>query len=114
MEPGVSGRRALMLARALLLNEPTASLDLRFQHEILDGARRLAVEHGLAVAVVTHDPNLAAAYADDVLLLQHGAVAYAGPMSGLGAGDLARAYGLTVDRIEAPGGGRLFAWRPAA
>ncbi|MGE0715290.1 MAG: ATP-binding cassette domain-containing protein [Alphaproteobacteria bacterium] len=99
--------------RALLLDEPTSSLDLRYQHEILAAARRLARDHGVAVAAVTHDPNLAVAYADDVLLLRPGEVEYSGRADGLAAGHLSAAYGIAVDGIDRPGG-RMFAWRPAA
>ena len=53
----------------LLLDEPTTFLDLRYQVEILDLVRDLADEHGVAVGVVLHDLNQAAAVADRVVLL---------------------------------------------
>ena len=54
----------------LLLDEPTTFLDLRYQVEILDLVRDLADEHGVAVGVVLHDLNQAAAVADQVVLLR--------------------------------------------
>ncbi len=58
-------------ARYLFLDEPTASLDLAHQHLTLQTARQFA-ENGTAVLVVLHDLNLAAQYADKVLILQNG------------------------------------------
>lgn len=61
----------------LLLDEPTAHLDLAHQHKTLLLARRLASE-GLAVLSVLHDLNLAATYADRVMLMHHGRLMAAG------------------------------------
>ena len=61
----------------VLLDEPTAALDLRHQERVLRGARRIAAE-GAAVIVVLHDLNLAAAHADRILMLESGKVAAEG------------------------------------
>ncbi len=61
----------------LLLDEPTASLDLAHQHLTLQQARQMAAR-GLAVLVVLHDLNLAARYADRLLLLHEGRVSAQG------------------------------------
>ena len=58
----------------LLLDEPTTFLDLRYQIEILDLIRDLADDHGVAVGVVLHDLNQAAAVADRIALLDEGHV----------------------------------------
>lgn len=58
-------------ARYLLLDEPTAALDPAHQQLTLEIARRKA-RAGLGVLVILHDLNLAARYADYVLLLQQG------------------------------------------
>nr|ART40100.1 K419 [uncultured bacterium] len=55
----------------LLLDEPTASLDLKYQERAMQITRRLAAE-GACVIVIIHDLNLAAAYADRIALLHHG------------------------------------------
>jgi iron complex transport system ATP-binding protein len=55
--------------RVLLLDEPTSNLDLRFQHELLRLVHRLTRQEGLAVVLVLHQINLAAAVADVMLLL---------------------------------------------
>ena len=58
----------------LLLDEPTTFLDLRYQVEILDLMRELADTDDIAVGVVLHDLNQAAAVADEVVLLSAGRV----------------------------------------
>ena len=62
----------------LLLDEPTASLDLRHQLEILDVLTEL-VHSGVTVLAVLHDLNLAATYCATVILLKDGEVYAAGP-----------------------------------
>lgn len=68
-----------ILARALaqepevlLLDEPTAHLDLKYQVGILELARELAHQRGLAVVVTLHDLNQASQYADRIALLARG------------------------------------------
>ncbi len=57
----------------LLLDEPTSALDIEHQHNTLSLAKRKA-EQGACVIVVLHDLNLAAQYADRIILLQKGHV----------------------------------------
>jgi iron complex transport system ATP-binding protein len=59
--------------RLLLLDEPTSALDLKYQHQLLTLARALAARD-TAVLVVLHDLNLAARYADRLLMLADGRV----------------------------------------
>ena len=61
----------------LFLDEPTASLDIGYQIALLRLVRTLAHE-GVGVLVVLHDLNLAAAFADQVILLKGGRVVQAG------------------------------------
>ena len=56
-------------ARWLLLDEPTAALDLAHQHHAMRLLRQWAAEQGVGVVAVIHDLNLALRYADDVLVL---------------------------------------------
>src|SRR5204863_2649466 len=65
--------------RVLLLDEPTAHLDLTHQVQLLDLLKRLQAERGLALVLVSHDLNLAAEYADRLLLLAAGRVRAEGP-----------------------------------
>ncbi len=59
--------------RALVLDEPTASLDVRHEMELFELFRRL-VDEGLAALVITHHLNLAARFADRIILLDRGVV----------------------------------------
>ncbi|MEO8140391.1 MAG: ABC transporter ATP-binding protein [Gemmatimonadota bacterium] len=58
--------------RLLILDEPTASLDIRHEMEVFELARGLAGQ-GIATLLVTHHLNLAARYADRLILLHQGA-----------------------------------------
>ena len=96
----------------LLLDEPTTFLDLRYQVEILDLVRDLADEHGVAVGIVLHDLNHAAAVADRVVLLQKGEVVAAGdPVDVFTPECLTAAYGIEVDVAVDPATG-LVTTRP--
>ena len=64
--------------RALVLDEPTASLDIRHEMAILELLREWA-DGGMTVLVVTHGLDLAARFADHMLLLSRGRVAAEGP-----------------------------------
>jgi iron complex transport system ATP-binding protein len=72
-------KQRVILARALaqqplllLLDEPTLHLDIGAQVDLLVTLRRLAAENRYTIIVVTHELNLAAEYADQVVLLQRG------------------------------------------
>ncbi|HYN96028.1 MAG TPA: ABC transporter ATP-binding protein [Pilimelia sp.] len=89
--------------RVLLLDEPTTFLDLRYQVEILDLVRDLADEHGVAVGVVLHDLNQAAAVADRVVLLHGGVVLASGdPVDVFTPDRLSTAYGIPVEVSAEP------------
>ncbi|EWY38013.1 hemin ABC transporter ATP-binding protein [Skermanella stibiiresistens SB22] len=60
-------------ARHLILDEPTASLDIRHQAQLLGLAHGLT-RRGWAVLAVLHDPNLAAVHADTIVLMRGGRV----------------------------------------
>lgn len=70
---------AVTTDRYLLLDEPTAALDLEQQYRFVDLATRLARDRGLGVLAVLHDLNLAARFADDLLFLRNGKTVAAGP-----------------------------------
>jgi iron complex transport system ATP-binding protein len=62
----------------LLLDEPTTYLDLAHQVEVLDLVTDLNRQRGTTVAIVLHDLNLAARYADHVIALKHGRIVAVG------------------------------------
>ncbi|WP_442810962.1 ATP-binding cassette domain-containing protein [Streptomyces sp. NBC_01217] len=74
-------------APLLLLDEPTAALDLRHQELVLRICRERAGA-GDAVVVVLHDLGLAAAYADRAVVLHGGRIAVAGPPAEVFTGEL--------------------------
>lgn len=87
----------------LLLDEPLTGLDLRHQHHTLEVARRLTRERGFGVVAVLHDLNLAAQYADQVLLLRQGrAVAYGAPGEVLTCDNILEAFDIEVELLEHP------------
>jgi iron-chelate-transporting ATPase len=92
----------------LLLDEPTNHLDLRYQVEILDLLRDLADDDGVAVGVVLHDLDQAAAVADEVALLAEGRVrAVGGAADVLTTELLSDAYGIRVEIDHDPVTGAL-------
>lgn len=79
-------QQRVRLARALaqepqllVLDEPTASLDVKHEMELFERVRALVDRRTLAAVVITHHVNLAARFADRVLLLSRGAPAGSGP-----------------------------------
>lgn len=74
-------RQKVMLARALaqrpkllLLDEPTSSLDLKNQYQVLQTVKDICHETGIAAIMVIHDLNLALRFCDRFLLMRDGAV----------------------------------------
>ena len=66
-------------ARRLLLDEPTASLDLGYQLEVSSLLTRLNRDHGVTMAISTHDLNLAASICRELILMREGRVIATGP-----------------------------------
>ena len=78
--------------RLLVLDEPTASLDVRHDMEILE-LLRASADHGMTVFLITHHLDLAARFADRLLLLDRGRVAAEGePQEVLREETLERVY----------------------
>jgi iron complex transport system ATP-binding protein len=105
------GERArIALARVLateapliLADEPTVSLDPRYQLQVMTILRRHADEGGAVVAVL-HDLTLAARVADRLVLLDHGRVAADGPPRKVLADPrLEQAFGMRIEVVEAGG-----------
>lgn len=94
--------------RLLVLDEPTAHLDLRYQAEIVGLLRRLSRERGVTVLFVSHDLNLAAELSDRLLLLAQGRIAAVGtPEQVFDESRLKAVYGCPVTVEKNPGSGRL-------
>ncbi len=103
-------QQRLLIARALaqeasilLLDEPTAHLDLKHQDEVLRLIRILTQENDLAVILTLHDLNLVARYTDRVALLSDGRVRKIGSAREvLTPEELAAAYGITIHVTDHP------------
>ena len=65
--------------RVLVLDEPTAALDIHYEMEIFELLSGLAHDDGVTVAIITHNLNLAARYAETLLLLHRGDSVVEGP-----------------------------------
>ncbi|PZQ51701.1 MAG: iron ABC transporter [Rhodovulum sulfidophilum] len=95
--------RGLGAGHALLLDEPTASLDVAHQIGVMRAARGAARE-GAAVVVVLHDLNLAAAFADRIALMAEGRIVTEGaPAEVLTEAGLSALYGTPL-RVDRAGG----------
>lgn len=82
----------------LLLDEPTASLDLGYQLEVAALLRRLNRERGVTMVLATHDLNLAASLCDGVVLLRGGRIlAQGGTRDVLTATMVHQLYGVDAD-----------------
>jgi iron complex transport system ATP-binding protein len=82
----------------LLLDEPTASLDLGYQLEVASLLRRLNRDRGVTIAVSTHDLNFAASVCQRLLMLREGRVIAAGTTPEVMTPEHIRAlYDVTVD-----------------
>ena len=92
--------------RVMLLDEPCSHLDLAHAHATMRRLRELAAG-GLAVLVVVHDLNLAAAYADDAWLMHEGQLVAAGPWDQVLLPEkLGEVYGIELEAIGRENQGR--------
>ncbi len=99
------GRCLAQEPRALLLDEPSTHLDLKHQVELLQLLKRLAAERQLGVLMASHDLNLAAAFADELVLLMEGSIATKGPADAvLQPETLEKVFGLPMERLHLDSG----------
>ena len=77
-------------SRALLLDEPTAALDLKYQLGVASLLRSLHASHDLAIIISTHDLNFAAGLCRTLIMLKQGRVLAAGPVDDVLTPDLIR------------------------
>ena len=101
-------RQKVMLARALaqepkllLLDEPTSSLDLKNQYQVLQIVKDICHETGISAIVVIHDLNLALRFCDRFLLMQQGEVFRYGDAGILDREAIWKVYGVHGEVVSA-------------
>jgi iron complex transport system ATP-binding protein len=103
-------KQRVLIARALaqqagilLLDEPTANLDINFQAEILNFVRQLCRDKGLSVVSALHDLNLASQYCDRIIMLKDGKICRQGnPWEALDTAAIRDIYGVDVSVYPHP------------
>lgn len=92
--------------RYLLLDEPTSALDLSHQHMILNQAKTMS-QQGVGVVAILHDLNLAAEYADRIVMLKEGKVHTEGAIeTSLQPPLIEQLFDIKVDVIKHPQSGK--------
>ena len=100
----VSIARALaQQAPVLLFDEPTSSLDLRNQLEVLDMTKQVVRQQGLAAVVILHDLNLALRFADQFLVMKEGTVCAFGGREVVNPEMILEVYGVQARVLEVNG-----------
>ncbi len=99
----VLARALAQQPKVLLLDEPTASLDLKNQHEVMDIVSRIARDDNITVVLVIHDLNLALKYCDRFLLLHGGAAYCYGDSSVITPEAIRTVYGVEAEITELGG-----------
>ena len=89
--------------KVLLLDEPTSSLDLKNQLDILMTIRQIVREHQLAAVMSVHDLSLAFRFADQLLFVKEGKLAGWGEPGQVSAEMVEKVYGVKVDLIRHKG-----------
>ena len=100
----------VMIARAIaqetplmLLDEPTANLDLKYQHHVLELIKTLQSELGLSTVLAIHDVNLASQYCDTIALLYNGSINHMGtPTEILTNENISEIYGVQTHLMFHP------------
>lgn len=108
-------RQRAVLARALatqaeilLLDEPTANLDLAHQALMFELVRSRCIQSNYAAIVITHDLNLAAEFADEIIILKDGGISAKGAPGEVLTGDIiGDAFGVRVLLDEHPASGKV-------
>lgn len=108
VQRAVLGRALAQQAPVLLLDEPTAALDVGHQQQVLELIDELRAEHRLTVISAMHDLTLAGQFAERLLLLSGGRAVAEGPArTVLTEGRIREHYGARVRVVDDPTGGIL-------
>jgi cobalamin transport system ATP-binding protein len=106
--PGAQGARGAEGAGVLLLDEPTASLDLAYQLEIASLLKRLHDERGVTIVLATHDLGMAATLCRELVFLRDGRTIAAGPTRDvMTTANVRAAFDVEVDLLRHSSGQQL-------
>ncbi|NQZ33634.1 MAG: ABC transporter ATP-binding protein [Oceanospirillaceae bacterium] len=90
-------------AKVLILDEPTAALDLEHQYQLLNLLKTLHQEQQCGVILVLHDLNLALRFAQEVLALKNGKVFHQGPTAQFNDADLlSKLFNIPLTLLDHP------------
>ncbi len=109
-------RQIVLLARALtqashimLLDEPTNHLDFNNQYHLLSSIRSLCRAKNLCILASMHDPNMAALFADDVIMISKGSIMACGPACEvMTEHNISALYGTGINSIQLTSGKKAF------
>lgn len=100
----------VLIARALaqepkiiLLDEPTSSLDLKNQVEVMNLLKKAVKEMNISAIVTTHDLNIAAAYADRIAMISQGQIVALGGVEVLNSENIKKVYGVSPKILDYSG-----------
>lgn len=100
MQKVIIARALAQQPQVLLMDEPTSSLDLRNQIDVLERIREITRQQNLAVLVAIHDLNLALRYADRFLMLKDSSIYAAGGPEVITPENIESVYALPVEILE--------------
>lgn len=90
--------------KVLLLDEPTSNLDVRHQLDVTKMLKQLAYDKGILIVMISHDINIAAKYADEVIMMHNGTIFAVGtPKEVLTESNLEIVYGVKSRIVDDDG-----------
>lgn len=98
----VIARALVQQPKVMLLDEPTNSLDIKNQFEVMDIIKKISRVHNIASVVVMHDINLALRFSDGFVLMKKGKIFASGGMEVITPENIESVYGIpvTVEKIN--------------
>ncbi len=86
--------------KILLLDEPTNNLDIKSQIEIMNLIRKIVKSDGISAVITSHDLNLAAYYADRIVMMKNGRIFAEGGVEVINEANVKAAYGIDVKIVR--------------